>query len=150
MAAVATAHSECGGTCRELGAAAGTPVRSLLRWRGRQRLGKPLLSVPGPAKVAPLEVGTLIMDLLALAHGRARTGGVGNLYRRFQEQISRRVLGELVAILRLEHWRRVKAEQRRITWLTPGLVWSMDDMEMRTEEVGLAVPGAVKFVLATR
>ena len=145
IAAVETAHTELGGTYRELGAAARTPLRSLLRWRGRQRRGKPLLSVPGPAKVAPLEVGTLLVDLLALAHGRQRTGGIGVLYRRFQEQLSRRVLGELVAILRWEHWRRVKAEQRRITWRTPGLVWSMDDMEMRTEELGLAITGAVKF-----
>lgn len=145
LAAVATAHSEFGGTCRELGAAAGTPVRSLLRWRGRQRLGEPLLSFPGPGKTAPLEVGTLIMDLLSLAQGRERTAGTGELYRRFQEQLSRRVLGELVEILRLEHRRRVKAEQRRIAWLTPGLVWSMDDMELLTEEVGLRVAGTVKF-----
>jgi hypothetical protein len=34
--------------------------------------------------------------------------------------------------LRREYWRRVVAEQRRIVWLMPGLVWSMDDMEMLT------------------
>ena len=145
MAAVAAAHSEFGGTCRELSFAAGTPVRSLLRWRGRQRQGRSLLSVPGPAKTAPLEVETLLVDLLALAHGRKRTAGTGDLCRKFQKQISRRPIAELVALLRWEHWRRVKAEQRRIAWLTPGLVWSMDDMEMLTKELGLRVPDAIKF-----
>jgi hypothetical protein len=145
VAAVDTAHAEFGGTYRELGAAAGTPVRSLLRWCGRQRRGAPLLSVPGPGKFAPLEIGTLVADLLALAHGRKRTAGTGDLWRKFQEQMSRRALQEVVEMLRLEHWRRVKAEQRRITWLTPGLVWSMDDMEMLTRELGLTVPDAVKF-----
>lgn len=121
--------------------AAGTPLRSLRRWRGRQRQGAPLLSFPGPGKVAPLELETLIADLLSLAHGRHRTAGTGALYERFRDQLSRRVIGELAELLRHEHWRRVAAEQRRIAWLTPGLVWSMDDMEMSAAELGLTVPG---------
>ena len=145
LAAVETAHAEFGGTYRELGMAAETPVRSLLRWRGRQGRGTPLLSAPGPGKVMPLEIGTLVVDLLALAHGRKRTAGTGDLCRKFQEQMSRRPIVELVALLRLERWRRVKAEQRRITWLTPGVVWSMDDMEMLTRELGLTIPDAIKF-----
>ena len=116
-------------------------MRSLRRWRGRQRRGTPLLSVPGPAKVAPLELETLMSDLLMLAHGRHRTAGTGALYERFREQLSRRVIRELAALLRREHWRRVAAEQRRIVWLTPGLVWGMDDMEMLAAELGLAVEG---------
>lgn len=141
IAAVETTHAELGGTYREIGAAVGTPLRSLRRWRGRQRRGAPLLSVPGPAKVAPLELGTLLSDLLTLAHGRHRTAGTGALYERFREQLSRRVIGELAELLRREHWRQVAAEQRRIVWLTPGLVWSMDDMEMLAAELELAVTG---------
>ena len=145
LAAVETAQSELGGTCRELWAAAGTPARSIVRWRSRQRQGQALLSAPGPGKVAPLEIGTLVVDLLTLAHGRKRTAGTGDLCRRFQEQMSRRALQEVVEMLRLEHWRRVKAEHRRITWLTSGLVWSMDDMEMLARELGLTVVDAYKF-----
>ena len=80
-------------------------------------------------------------DLLALAHGRHRTAGTGALYERFRDQLSRRVIGELAELLRHEHWRRVAAEQRRIVWLTPGLVWSMDDMEMLAAELGLMLTG---------
>ncbi|MDD5708424.1 MAG: hypothetical protein PHR35_21090 [Kiritimatiellae bacterium] len=121
--------------------AAGTPLRSIRRWRGRQRCGTPLLSVPGPAKVAPLELETLMSDLMMLAHGRHRTTGTGALYERFREQLSRRVIGELAELLRREYWRRTDAEKRRIVWLTPGLVWSMDDMEMLAVELGLNMPG---------
>jgi hypothetical protein len=141
IAVVKTVHTELGGTYREIGAAMGTPLRSLRRWRGRQRRGAPLLSIPGPAKVAPLELETLLSDLLTLAHGRHRTAGTGALYERFREQLSRRVIGELAELLRREHWHRVAAEQRRIVWLTPGLMWSMDDMEMLAAELELAVTG---------
>lgn len=141
IAAVETVHAELGGTYREINGATGTPLRSLRRWRGRQRRGAPLLSVPGPAKVAPLELGTLLSDLLTLAHGRHRTAGIGALYERFRDQLSRRVIGELAELLRREYWSRVAAEQRRIVWLTPGLVWGMDDMEMLAAELGLAVTG---------
>lgn len=141
IAAVETARAELGGTYRETGVAVGTPLRSLRRWRGRQRRGTPLLSFPGPGKVAPLELATLLSDLLTLAHGRHRTAGTGALYRRFRDQLSRRVIGELAELLRREHWRRVAAEQRRVTWLRPGLVWSIDDMEMTSKELGLAVTG---------
>jgi hypothetical protein len=134
-------RAKLGGTYREIGVAADTPLRSLRRWSGRQRHGKPLLSFPGPGKVAPLELGTLLADLLSLAHGRQRTAGTGALYERFRDQLSRRVIGELTELLRREHWRRVAAEQRRIVWLTPGLVWSMDDMEMLAAELELQVPG---------
>ena len=92
-----------------------------------------------------MEIGTLVVDLLALAHGRKRTAGTAALYRRFQEQMSRRALQEVVELLRLEHWRSLKAQQRRITWLTPGLVWSTDDMEMLTTELGLTVADAGKL-----
>jgi len=141
IAAVETARAELGGTYREIGLAAGTPLRSLRRWRGRQRQGAPLLSFPGPGKVAPLELGTLVADLLSLAHGRHRTAGTGALYERFRDQLSRRVIVKLAELLRREHWRGVATEQRRIVWLTPGLVWSMDDMEMSAAELGLRVTG---------
>ncbi len=138
---VETVHAELGGTYREIDGATGTPLRSLRRWRERQGRGLPLLSFPGPAKVAPLELETLLTDLLMLAHGRHRTAGTGALYERFRDQLSRRVIRELAARLRREYQHRVAAEQPRIVWLTPGLVWGMDDMEMLAMELGLAITG---------
>jgi len=141
ITAVETVRAELGGTYREISVAADTPLRSLRRWRGRQRQGVPLLSFPGPGKVAPLELGTLLADLLRLAHGRHRTAGTGALYERFRDQLSRRLIRDLAELLRHEHWRRMAAEQRRIAWMTPGMVWSMDDMEMLSAELGLKMPG---------
>lgn len=138
IGAVETAHTELGGTYRELGVAAGLPLRSLRRWRERQGCSAPLLSCPGPQKVAPLELETLLSDLLALVHGRRRTAGTGALYAQFRDQVSRRVLAEVVAGLRKEYLHQKVALQRRIIWNAPGLIWSMDDMEMTWRELGLA------------
>jgi hypothetical protein len=138
LVAVETAQTELGGTYRELGEATGRPLRSLRRWRGRQGRGAPLLSYPGPGKVALLELETLLSDLLALVHSRRRTAGTGALYAQFRDQVSRRVLAEVVAGLRQEYFHRQAALKRRINWNTPGLIWSMDDMEMTWLELGLA------------
>jgi len=71
-------------------------------------------------------------------------GGAGALYKKFQEQLSRRVVRDLTRTLRLEYWRRVESEQRRVSWLSPGLIWSMDDTEMLMELLGLMVPDLSK------
>jgi hypothetical protein len=144
VVAIESARADLGGTYRTLSAHAGVAYRSLMRWRGRQRQGKPLLALPGPKKVAPLELDGLLSGLLALAPGRHRTPGTGELYRRFQDQISRRVLGEVVDALRREYFHLQAALQRRISWIAPGLIWSVDDMEMALEELGLTVIGLPK------
>ena len=141
VAAIAKTRAELGGGYHTLSHMAEVPYRSLRRWRERQGRGTPLLSSPGPVKVVPLELEMLLSDLLTLAHGRHRTAGTGALYERFRDQLSRRVIRELAEHLRREHQDRVAAEQRRIVWLTPGLVWGMDDMEMLAAELGLAVAG---------
>ena len=144
VAAIETTHTDLGGSYRQLSQEAGVAYRSLMRWRGRQRQGVPLLARPGPKKVAPLELDDLLSGLIALAHGRHRTPGTGDLYRRFQDQISRRVLGEVVEALRREYFHRQAALQRRISWNAPGLIWSVDDMEMALRELGLTVMGLPK------
>jgi len=136
VAAVIKTRAELDGEYRTLSRMTGVPHRSIQRWREWQGRGVPLLSFPGPKKVAPLEIENLMADLLALAHGHRRTAGTGALYTEFRDQLSRRVLGEVVSGLRKEYFHIKAALQRRILWQTPGLVWSMDDMEMNWLELG--------------
>jgi len=109
--------------CRELG----MPRSSLLRWRSHQRAGDALVGRPGPAKIEPLDLRALHEEILALAHGRERTAGTGALYDRHRAQISRRDLHALVETTRREIRQEAEALSRRIDWLVPGAVWSMDD-----------------------
>ena len=63
-------------------------------------------------------------------HGRQRSQGVGKLYRRYQDQISRHDLQALIEAVRREHTQQHQAELRHITWHVPGLVWSLDDTQL--------------------
>ena len=112
--------------CRELD----VPYSSLMRWKGRYQAGKVLVQRPGPAKVEPLNVGSLALDILRLRYGRERAGGTRELYERYREQISRRDLQSLVEAIRRELRREELALMRRVDWRVPGLVWSVDDAEL--------------------
>lgn len=109
--------------CRELG----VPRSSLMRWKSRQKAGSAVVGQPGPAKVEPLNLAELHEEILLLAHGRQRTQGTGALYDRHCSQISRRDLHHLVEAARRELHEEERALERRIEWLVPGAVWSMDD-----------------------
>jgi len=111
--------------CRELA----VPRSSLLRWQHRQRSGAELIRRPGPPKVQPLNLNALQDEVRALAHGRQRTHGTGTLYLRHSAEISRRDLQALVVATRRELQQEQAALARRVEWLVPGLVWSMDDMQ---------------------
>jgi hypothetical protein len=109
--------------CRELG----VPRSSLLRWKRRLKDGDALVNHPGPAKVGPLDIDALHDEIVQLAHGRKRTRGTGALYDRHSSEISRRDLQALVEAARREVHEEEQALERRIDWLVPGMVWSMDD-----------------------
>lgn len=109
--------------CRELG----VPRSSLMRWRHRQKAGTVVVGQPGPAKVEPLNLAALHDEILLLNHGRQRTRGTRALYDRYRAQISRRDLHTLVEATRRELRQDEQALERRIEWLVPGAVWSMDD-----------------------
>jgi len=112
-----------GSVCRELE----LPYSSLMRWRNRRRAGKRLVQKPGPAKAAPLDLEALHEEIGQLEHGRERTRGTGALYQQHRNEISRRDLQALVEATRRELRREAGALERRIEWLVPGAVWSMDD-----------------------
>lgn len=118
--------------CRELD----LPYSSLMRWKSRRQAGEALVQKPGPAKVEPLNVGELRRDILRLRHGDRRTQGTTSLYEQYRHQISRRDLQGLVEAARRELRREEAALERRIEWQVPGLVWSMDDTEMKVLSTG--------------
>jgi transposase InsO family protein len=111
--------------CRELG----VPYSSLMRWRNRRQAGKALRRKPGPAKTTPLDFDALHGDILRLHFGRERTGGAGALHDKYRDAISRRDFHALVEAARHEVRQEEQALERRIDWLVPGVVWSMDDTE---------------------
>ncbi len=118
--------------CRELA----VPYSSLMRWKSRSQAGEALVRNPGPAKVEPLNIGALYAEILRLRCGRKRTRGTGTLYGRYHHQISRRAFHELVEAARRELRQEEQALERRIEWLIPGLVWSMDDAQRQQLPAG--------------
>lgn len=94
-----------------------------------------MVEKPGPKKVAPLELDTLMDDIRALGHKRKRTHGTGELYEQRKFGISRRELNALVKRVRDEINGEKRANQRRITWHCPGVVWSMDDTEYGRDDM---------------
>jgi len=122
-----------GAVCRELEVA----YSSLMRWKSRREEGKSLVEKPGPAKVEPLKVAELNAEILNLDHGEKRTAGSGALYGRYCDQISRRDFQALVEATRRELRRQKDALERRVEWLTPGLVWSMDDTQTQCLVTGV-------------
>jgi hypothetical protein len=118
--------------CRELDLA----YSSVMRWKSRRQAGETLVQKPGPAKVEPLNVGALNAEILRLHPGRERTRGAGPLYNRWRHQISRRDLQALMEAARREMRQEKDALERRIDWLIPGLVWSMDDAQRQRLPTG--------------
>jgi hypothetical protein len=112
--------------CRSLG----VPYGSFRRWKRRLERGQPVVSRPGPKKVAPLTLEELHGDVSRLTHGRRRSRGVGAVYRQYHTQVSRRELQALTETVRRELAQRRQAGLRHLTWHVPGLVWSLDDAEL--------------------
>jgi transposase InsO family protein len=108
----------------------GLSYASFRRWKHRLEAGQPATFKPGPRKVAPLSREELRVQLCCLKHGRHRSRGVGELYRHYQDQISRHDLQVLIEAVRREHAQQRQAALRHITWQVPGLVWSLDDAEL--------------------
>jgi hypothetical protein len=100
---------------------------SLMRWKSRVESGRPVVNRPGPAKVEPLDPEALHEEVRQLKAGAERTRGTGALLARYSRQISRRDFQAVVEQVRREVNMERDALERRVEWLAPGLVWSMDD-----------------------
>jgi transposase InsO family protein len=101
------------------------PYASVMRWRQRQRRGLSLWQCPGPKKSLPLNWAEFYPLLRQLNHGRVRSRGTSELYKRFAQCLSRRQFGALVQDYRRDRLLSMK----RINWLWAGLAWSCDATE---------------------
>jgi transposase InsO family protein len=106
-----------------------------MRWRQRQRLGKPVCQSPGPKQLPPLDWTELNPLLRQLHPGRGRTWGTGELLKQFAGRLSRRQLRALVQDYRRDQLHTMK----HIHWRHPGLVWSCDATEYGEDGV-LIIP----------
>jgi len=122
-------HAAEGLSYRTLCAQEGLGYASLMRWKERVARGVTIMERPGPKKVQPLDLEALREEIRLLRHGRKRSAGTGELYRRQRDRISHRDLEGLVA----EERQRKHQERNRIyhevIWKVPRLVWAMDDTE---------------------
>jgi transposase InsO family protein len=108
----------------------GLSYANFRRWKHRLACGQPAISKPGPKKVVPLNLDELRGHVGRLQHGHRRSRGVGEFYRQYQRQISRRDLEVLTATVRRQLLQQRQAALRHLTWHVPGLVWSLDDAEL--------------------
>ena len=103
---------------------------TLCRWSQRAGRGQSVVERPGPKKREPLKLTELQADLALLNYGRKRVGGSGALIEAYRAAISRR---DVQALIRLEQ-KRLDKESRektqRYSWLSPGLVWAIDDCHL--------------------
>jgi hypothetical protein len=102
------------------------PVGSFNRWRSRIRANLILIKRPGPKKVEPFACSVLDAEIRLLDHGRKRSAGTTELYRRHCFELSRRELGRMVEQVRQDLLADHRRHLRRIEWVTPGVVWAMD------------------------
>jgi len=113
------------------------PVGSFNRWRYRIRENLILVKRPGPKKVEPFDGSVLDAEIQSLDHGRKRSAGTTELYRRHCFELSRRELGRMVEQVRQDLMADHRRHLRRIEWVTPGVVWAMDgthyDMDLTSK-----------------
>jgi transposase InsO family protein len=105
----------------------GLPRSTIGRWKQRLRGGRPLLQSPGPKKLLSPDWPALIAQIKALTHGRRRTQGTTGLHQEHRREISRRRFQQLVQ----EERHRLSLNMKRIQWLLPGTVWSVDATHYR-------------------
>jgi len=111
------------------------PLSSFNRWRFRIEKSEALVKQPGPKKVEPFDPSALDGEIGLLDHGRKRSAGTTELYRRYRLSVSRRELGQMVAQVRQDLLADHRRNLRRIEWVIPGVAWAMDGTEY---DVGLA------------
>jgi transposase InsO family protein len=125
-----TLHEQVAQSYRPLCRASAVPYSTFQRWSGRVARGEPVLQKPGPKPVGVLDIAALREQLRGLEHGRHRSRGAPALYAQHRARISRRGFQGFLEETRREVLRERHADTRRIQWLVPGTVWSMDPTEL--------------------
>jgi hypothetical protein len=121
-----------GSLCRDMG----VPVRTFRRWNGRRWANKPLLRPPGPAKTEMFDPAVLAGEIASLSHGAHRTAGMGVLYGKYGNAISRRELVCMAEDVRKEQNDNERRNLRRVEWLIPGICWALDGTTFTSETAG--------------
>jgi hypothetical protein len=118
-------------TCRALR----LPYSNFMRWHVRQRKRTVMVHQPGPPKIKPLDLSSFRQDIAGLQFGSRRVQGTGMVYACHASSISRRDLQSLVNMARHDLNAQHRQNLRRIEWLVPGAVWSMDPSEYEQRDV---------------
>jgi hypothetical protein len=108
--------------CRDMG----VPFRTFRRWNSRRGANMPLLRPPGPAKTGTFDPAVLAGELASMPHGAHRTAGMGLLYGKYGDALSRRELACLAEDIRKEQNDAKRRNLRRVEWLVPGIIWALD------------------------
>ena len=107
----------------------GMPVSTVRRWRRRVACQRPVLYLPGPKKVAPVDLVALEKDTAALGHCRERSFGAPALVGKYAASVSRRDVYEMVSRYRKRLLQEARTALWRYEWNKVNVVWAMDDME---------------------
>jgi hypothetical protein len=121
-----------GSLCRDMG----VPIRTFRRWYVRRWANKPLLRPPGPAKTGVFDPAVLVGELASLSHGRHRTAGMGRLYGKYGNALSRRELACMAEDVRKEQNADERRNLHRVEWLVPGICWALDGTTFISESTG--------------
>jgi hypothetical protein len=108
--------------CRDMGLS----FRTFRRWNSRRGAGTPLLRPPGPAKTGVFDPVILAGELASLPHGMHRTAGMGRLYDKYGDALSRRELAFMAEEVRKEQNASERRNLQHVEWLVPGLCWALD------------------------
>jgi hypothetical protein len=119
--------------CQNLCRAMNVSHRTYKRWKRRKQCGQPLVRVPGPVKTGVFDPAVLTGEIAALHHSTHRTMGIGRLYGKYSECLSRRELDSMVAEVRDELNDIRRQNLRHVEWLVPGVVWAIDGTQYRDE-----------------
>jgi len=114
----------------------GIPMRTLRRWNSRRGAHKPLLRPPGPAKTGLFDPMVLAGEIASLSLGTHRTAGMGRLYEKYGDVLSRRELAVMAEEIRKEQNDIERRGLYRIEWLVPGIVWAIDGTTFTSESTG--------------
>ena len=99
--------------------------------------GFPVVERTGPKKVERPDMNKLRQAInTRVQHKQRRSYGAMALLEQYRAQVSRRDLMNLVELVRREKQAERLQRMRRITWNTPGVVSSMDDVEYRRNPDG--------------
>jgi len=123
------AKQRTGLSYRELCRAMDVSHRKFKRWKRRKEHGQPLLRAPGPSKTAPFDPTVLSGELASLQHGAHRIYGIGRLYVKYGESLSRREIACMAAELIAELNGINRQNLLRVEWLMSNVVWAIDGTE---------------------